>query len=160
MKVSKLSGYAAIATLALLILLTTVGLVFVVPAISQGLVTEFSEYANDRWAIQGLLSVPVALTAFTFAEIIYLLRLLNTSEILSDSAFKWVKLLAFTTLALAVSILMIFIWLMGKNTLPPAVAIVLIGSFLLAQAVSFVTFSLLGLLKKATRATQDLEGVI
>jgi hypothetical protein len=78
----------------------------------------------------------------------------------SKSVFKWVRRLAGTGLALAASIAAIGIWLSYKNTLPPLVFLILVGSFLLVTAVSLVTITLFGLLKRATSVSEELEGVI
>jgi hypothetical protein len=78
----------------------------------------------------------------------------------SVSAQKWVRLLSYNASALAVSFLVILVWLNLKNTLPPAVGIVLVVGFILPLAVALVTRTLLVLLKQATASSEELEGVI
>jgi hypothetical protein len=79
---------------------------------------------------------------------------------MSNNAYKWVKALTLTTFGLAVSLLAIILWLNSKNTLPPLVGAALVSGTLLALAVGFVTLTLASLLKRATTAVEELEGVI
>lgn len=131
-----------------------------VPALSHGINQEFEEFANDRWLIQGLITAPVIFGQILLLIIIFLLRRIRAEQMFSTSVYKWVRLLAVDALALAASFVTIFVWLNIKNTLPPAIGIVLLVAILLSLAVSLVTASLLGLLKKATDVSQELEGVI
>jgi len=147
-------------TLWTLVLFGLVGVTLVVPIVSDSLAKQFTEYSNERWTIQALLSGPVILGIFLILEILLLLKLAKSNEMFSKSVFKWVRLLAGTGLALAASIAAIGIWLSYKNTLPPFVFLILVGSFLLVAAVSLVTMTLFGLLKRATSVTEELEGVI
>lgn len=159
-KIARLAGTSAIIALALIIAFGLLGLLFVIPATTEGLVSTYSDYSGDQKVIQVLLSVPVALSIMIFSEIIFLLMRVGQNKMLTYAAFKWVRLLGYTAATLAVSFGALFGYLSFKNTLPPAVAIVILVLISFSLAVSLVTFSLLGLLRSATEAKLDLEGVI
>jgi hypothetical protein len=144
----------------LLVLFGILGLTLVAPLLSESLSGAYSEYANDRWTIQFLLSAPVFLGTVFILEVLFLLRLAYKNEMFSNSSFKWVRLLAGTGFALSASIVAIGGWLSVKNTLPPLLALVIAVSFLLVTATSLVTLSLFSLLKRATFVSDELEGVI
>ena len=110
--------------------------------------------------IQVLLSIPTFIAIIIFCEIIFLLVLVRQNKMLTYSTFKWVRLLGYSAFTLAASFGSLIGYLDYKNTLPPGVAIVIIVLILFSLAVSLVTFSLLGLLRTATEAKLDLEGVI
>jgi hypothetical protein len=147
-------------TLWVLVFFGIFGLTFLVPLVSESLSSQYGEYANDRWAIQALLSAPVFLGTVFILEVLYLLKLAHKDQMFSNNVFKWVRLLAGTGFVLSASIISIGIWLSAKNTLPPAVALILLTSFLLATAASLVTLTLFALLKRATYVSEELEGVI
>jgi hypothetical protein len=131
-----------------------------VPFLSSSLVTSYSEYANDFWIITGMLVIPVLLAEALLSIILVLLRRIRVDQMFSVSAQKWVRLLSYNAATLSVSFLVILVWLNLKNTLPPAVGIVLIVGFILPLAVALVTRTLLVLLKQATASSEELEGVI
>ena len=147
-------------TLWMLVLFGILGLTLVVPLISESLSVAYAEYASDRWTIQSLLSAPVFLGTVFIVEVLYLLKLAHRDQMFSNNVFKWVRLLAGTGFTLSASIVSIGIWLSAKNTLPPAVSLVILTSFLLATAASLVTLTLFALLKRATFVSEELEGVI
>ena len=157
---AKLAGATAVVALSVIAAIGVLGLVFVIPATAQELARTYSEYAGDRNTIQLLLSVPTAITIVIFGEIIYLLVLVSRGKMLSFSTFKWVRLLGYSAAILAVSFVGLFGYLNYKNTLPPSIALAICVLMLFSAAVSLVTFSLLGLLKSATEAKLDLDGVI
>ena len=161
MKVSErivfVSGCAA---LVLLQLIFALGWIYGAPALASGLQNEFSEYANDRGLIQFQISAPLVILQLILIEIIYLLWLVHRNRMFSPRVDKWVKLLVMTTLALSASFIAIGIWLSIKQTLPPIVLFGLMGCALGSFSVAMVTQSLLGLLRKATHVSQELEGVI
>ena len=133
---------------------------FIAPAISESLTRTYSEYANDRLVIQLLLTTPVVLGMLIVLAVLLLVRLVHKDQIMSMSAYKWVRALTLTAFGLAASLLAIILWLNSKNTLPPLVGAVLVTATLLALAVGFVTLTLTSLLKRATTAVEELEGVI
>lgn len=131
-----------------------------IPFVATALVKEFGEYASDFGTITTLLMIPDSLAIALLVVILVLLRRIRVDQIMTPSTYKWVRALTYVSAALALSFVAIFGWLIYKNTLPPSVAIVLILGVLLPLAVSLVTRTLLGLLQKATQATEELEGVI
>jgi xanthosine utilization system XapX-like protein len=78
----------------------------------------------------------------------------------SSTAQKWVRVLSYNAGALSASFAAILIWLNIKNTLPPIIGLVLLLGFFLPLAVALVTRTLLVLLKRATAASEELEGVV
>ncbi len=156
----KLTHLFGSAILWLLILLGLLAHVLVIPANAYALQDAYSEYANDALTIQILLSLPVLFAQLVLIEILYLLRLIHRNRMFTDQATSWVRALTVTAFLLAGSIGIIAAWLFNENTLLPIVGFVLLTSFLLASAVGLVVISLLGLLRRATQAAQELEGVI
>lgn len=156
-KATFVGGYGA---LTLLAFSGAIGLALFVPAISGGLAATYSEFANDQAVIAALLSAPVIAAELIIAEIMYLLWLVHKDRMFSARVYKWVQLLVATTLGLAGSFVAIQVWLSQKGTLPPFYLFALVILTLISIAVALVTRSLLGLLRKATSATEDLEGVI
>ena len=157
---NRLNRFAGYSSLGLLAAIGVLGLLAIVPTVAADLATSFSEYQGDQVLLTLMLGTPVAVFVLILIEVAYLLWLVNNDRILSPQVFKWVRLLSISSFALALSLLVIGLWLTTKNTLPPAVLFVLTSLILLAAAVGFVTRSLQGLLKKATDAAADLEGVI
>lgn len=131
-----------------------------VPFVASSLVSEYSEYANDFWVIAALLILPILLAESLLVIILVLLRRIRIDQMFSSMAQKWVLALSYNAGALSVSFLVLLSWLSFKNTLPPIIGlIVLIGVFL-PLAVALVTRTLLVLLKRATIANEELEGVV
>lgn len=159
-KQTKIASVGASVMLSLIVLFGILGLFLVIPSIAADLVGNYSEYSGDQALIQVLLSAPVVITIAVFGQVIALLRMLARNNMLSYSAFKWVKGLGYSAATLAVSFGALFSFLLWKNTMPPSIGIVIIVLILFSSAVSLVTFSLLGLLKSATETKLDLEGVI
>ena len=159
-KFEKLTYLLGSAILWLLILIGLVVLGLFIPANVSALQNSYQEYSGDGLTIQTLLSVPVLIGQLILFEVMYLIRLVHRNQMFTNRAFKWVQALTISAFALAGSIAVVAIWLANKNTLPPFVAIVLAVTFLLVLAVALVVISLLGLLKRATEASQELEGVI
>ena len=159
-KAARLANTSAITALALIIAFGILGLVFAIPATAAGLVRTYTDFSGDKDLIQILLSIPTAIAILIFCEIIFLLLLVSQNKMLTHSAYKWVRVLGYTTATLAVSFGLLFSYLSFKATLPPGIAIVILVLILFSLAVSLVTFSLLGLLRTATEAKLDLEGVI
>jgi hypothetical protein len=159
-KAAKVASTSAIVALTLIIAFGVLGLLVVIPATAADLVQTFSDYSGDQNLIQVLLSIPTFIAITIFCEIIFLLVLLGQNKMLTYSTFKWVRLLGYSAFTLAASFGSLIGYLEYKNTLPPGVAIVIIVLILFSLAVSLVTFSLLGLLRTATEAKLDLEGVI
>ena len=159
-KFEKLTYLLGSAILWLLILIGLVVLVLFIPVNVSALQNTYQEYSGDGLTIQILLSVPVLIGQLILFEVMYLIRLVHRNQMFTNRAFKWVQALTISAFALAGSIGVIAIWLSNKNTLPPFVLMVLAVSFLLVLAVALVVISLLGLLKRATEASQELEGVI
>jgi hypothetical protein len=155
-----MASASAIMALTLIITFGFLGLLFVIPATTTDLVQTYSDYSGDHILIQILLSAPTVIAIMILGEIIFLLLLVRQNKILKYSTFKWVLLLGYTSATLAASFGALFGYLNLKNTLPPGVAIVILALILLSLAVALVTFSLLGLLRSATEAKLDLEGVI
>ena len=156
-RLAVIGGFVTISISALLGILT---LAFVLPVWARGLAMSYSEYSSDHNSMLVLTSAPVAIFELIALEVAYLLWLVHRDRMFSARVFKWVNLLSVTFLALAGSFVAIGTWLAIKETLPPAVALVLAALSIVAAAVGLVTRSLLVLLRRATNATQELEGVI
>ena len=131
-----------------------------VPFVASSLVDEYNEYANDLGVITALLFIPILLAVSLLAIILVLLRRIRIDQIFSATAHKWVRALSYNSAFLSASFVVILIWLNIKNTLPPIVALVLLIGFFVPLAVALVTRTLLFLLKRATSASEELEGVV
>lgn len=140
--------------------LGVLGFTILIPAISAGLVNQFSEYSEDALTIQTLLTIPAVISTLVLIEVFILLGLISKKAMFTVSVYKWVRLLGLSTLLLSASISIVGVWLDFKNTLPPSVMFIILVGSLTALTVSLVTFSLLNLLKEAVAAKSELEGVI
>lgn len=159
MKLRKTIYVASHIVIWLLVAIALTGVTLVAPLMSTELAT-IPDYANDRWTIQFLISLPVVIGMAILLEVLYLLKLTYKNQMFTEQVFKWVRLLAGTCFGLAASCVSLGAWLSYKNTFPPGMLIVVTVSTLLAIAVALVTTSLLGLLRNATANANDLEGVI
>jgi hypothetical protein len=130
------------------------------PFLASTLASEYGEYAKDFWVITGLLLAPVFLAESLLVIILVLLRRIRIDQMFSSTAQKWVRVLSYNAGALSASFAAILIWLNIKNTLPPIIGLVLLLGFFLPLAVALVTRTLLVLLKRATAASEELEGVV
>jgi hypothetical protein len=131
-----------------------------VPFVAAEFVNEYNEYANDFWVIAGLLFIPILLAESLLAIILVLMRRIRVDQMFSAIAHKWVHALSFNAGALSASFVLILIWLNIKNTLPPIIGLILVIGVFAPLAVALVTRSLLVLLKRATHASGELEGVV
>ena len=131
-----------------------------VPFAASWLVSAYSEYTNDFWIITGMLLAPALLAESLLVIILVLLRRIRVDQMFSVAAHKWVRALSYNAAALSGTFAVILVWLNIKNTLPPIIGLVLLIGFFLPLAVALVTRTLLVLLKKATAASQELEGVV
>ena len=131
-----------------------------VPFIASTLVAEYSEYTNDFWVITGMLLAPTLLAQSLLIIILVLLRRIRVDQMFSVAAHRRVRALSYNAAALSATFAVILVWLNIKNTLPPIIGLVLIMGFFLPLAVALVTRTLLVLLKKATAASEELEGVV
>ncbi len=131
-----------------------------VPFVASSLVDGYNEYANDLGVITALLFIPILLAVSLLAIILVLLRRIRIDQIFSATAHKWVRALSYNAAFLSASFVVILIWLNIKNTLPPIVALVLLIGFFVPLAVALVTRTLQFLLKRATSASEELEGVV
>ena len=131
-----------------------------VPFAASWLVSEYSEYTNDFWIITGMLLAPALLAESLLVIILVLLRRIRVDQMFSVAAHKWVRALSYNAATLSGTFAVILVWLNIKNTLPPIIGLVLLIGFFLPLAVALVTRTLLVLLKKATAASEELEGVV
>ena len=155
----KLSHLGAISAIWVLMLLGVL-VAFAAPLVASEFVNEYNEYANDFWVIAGLLVIPILLAESLLAIILVLLRRIRVDEMFSPIAHKWVRALSYNAGALSASFVVILIWLNIKNTLPPIIGLVLLIGVFVPLAVGLVTGTLLVLLKRATYASEELEGVV
>jgi len=128
--------------------------------ITPRLVNYYDAFTNDYVITNLMFETPVLLTLSLLVIILILLRRIQTDQILSSTTNKWVK--AFTAIAGfgALHFVFIGIWASSKNSLHQPTTFILILLFIISLAVSLVAGSLLGLLKKATAANEELEGVV
>lgn len=158
-KTEKVIRIAAILTIWTLMLLGILVLI-AVPFGTAALVNQYSEYKNDFGVIVGMLFAPVVLAEALLGVILVLLRRIRVDQMFSVSAHRWVRGLAYIAAALSASFVVLLIWLNVKNTLPPAIGLILLVSFFVPLAVALVTRTLLVLLKQATAKSIELEGVV
>lgn len=131
-----------------------------VPFLAASLVEAHSEFANDFWGITGLLFLPIVFAESLLVIILVLLRRIRINQIFTATAHKWVLGLSSTAAGLSSSFVVILTWLNIKNTLPPIIGLVLLIGFFAPLAVALVTGALLFVLKRATFASEELEGVV
>lgn len=158
-KLEKAAHIGAISVIWMLMLLGAL-VSLALPLVASEFVDEYSEYANDFWVIAGLLIIPILLAESLLAIILVLLRRIRVDQMFSPTAHKWVSALSYNAGALSASVVVILIWLNVKNTLPPIIGLVLMVGVFVPLAVALVTRTLLVLLKRATYASEELEGVV
>lgn len=157
--VERATRFGAIVVIWALMLLGSVVLL-ATPLIASGLVDQYSDYEGHFWTITALLFAPAAAALTLLAIILVLLRRIRLEQLFSSSTNKWVQALSVVATVLSMSFAVIFGWLNFMNTMPPIIGAMLLIAFLLPLAVALVTRTLLGELKKATAATEELEGVV
>ena len=160
---NKMDGFVRVAAglvIWLLLALSVPVLLFVVPLLSVELASSYSEFSNEGLALMALIGTPVLLGQTFLGIVLLLLGRIRTDRMFSPKVNKWVRLLGWNAAALAVGFSAILSWFGAKNTLPPLVLLSLIVAILLSLAVALVTASLLGILQRATAATQELDAVI
>lgn len=150
-------GYVAIAGA---FVLGALSIALFLPVWADQLVQGNREYEDEGSVILVLTSAPVVLFEVISLEVAYLLWLIHRDRMFSTRVYKWINLLGATFMALAGSFVAIGAWLMVKETMPPAVALVLAALSIVAAAIGLVTRSLLVLLRRANIAHEELEGVI
>ena len=155
-KISHLGAISAIWVLMLIGVFVALALPFVASEFVNG----YDEYANDFWVIAGLLFIPVLLAESLLSIVLVLLRRIRVDQMFSAISHKWVRALSYNAGALSASFAVILIWLSLKNTLPPIIGLILVIGAVTPLAVALVTSSLLVLLKRATYASEELDGVV
>ena len=158
-KFEKLEHVGAVSAIWILILLGVL-VAILVPFLATELAHAYSAYTHDFWIIVLLLSTPVALAEIMLAIILILLNRIRADRIFSAAAHNWVRALSVIAAALSASFVAILIWLNMKNTLPPLLGIILMIGVFVPLAVAAVTKSMLSLLRRATKAREELEGVV
>lgn len=158
-RVEKLTRILSIIVIWVLMILG--GLLFLAtPLIASGLVDQYSDYAGDFWTITIMLAVPALAAISLLAIVLVLLRRIRIDAMFTTQTNGWVRALSYSAGVLSLSFAFIFGWLTMKNTLPPVIGAMLLIAFLLPLAVALVTRTLLGLLQRATAASEELEGVV
>lgn len=157
---SRVTAQAAQTVLWLLILIGLAGLVILVPALAGELTAEFSQYESDFVILVALLGLPVLIGLAILGLILVLLRRIRLDKMLAPATYGPIRWLVLASALLAGSFVLIGIWLIMKNTLPPVIAIVLAVFALVSLAVSLVTNVLFGLLKQAVAHSDELREVI
>jgi hypothetical protein len=150
----------AIFLLAFLILLGLLVLTFIVPVLSLELTESYEEYSGDGLAIQVLLSAIIITGLIILGFTCLLLVRIKNQKLFVPANEKWVALLTLSLFLFAGSFIALFLWLGQQNTMPPILAIGLLGAAILSAAVGFVTLSLLGALQRAIEQNLELESVI
>ena len=107
-----------------------------------------------------MLTVIVFAGQVSLGFISLLLSRIRGQKLVSETTLKWVKALATSLLAVAATFAFLLIWLTGKNTLPPSLAVFLLVAILASTTVAFVTLSLKGVLQSAIATQLEMDGVI
>ncbi len=150
----------AILLLAFLILLGLLMLIFTVPVLSIELTESYEEYSGDGLAIQALLSAIIITGQIILGFMCLLLLRIKKQKLFVPANEKWVALLTISLFLFGGSFVALFWWLGEQNTMPPILAIGLLGGAIVSAAFGFVTLSLLGALKRAIEQNLELESVI
>jgi len=154
------SHLAAKLVIWMLLILGSLGLVVLVPALAGELTSEFSEYRSDFIVLVLLLATPVSIGLAILTIILLLMRRIRLDKMLTSNSFGPIKALIIAISALAASFVLIVGWLSLKNTLPPVILIILAVLSLISLAVALVTNVLFGLLKQAVANSEELSEVI
>ena len=133
---------------------------FAIPQISQSLANTFTEYSSSQVLIQVMMSSLLAVGQVVLAIIWLLMRRVNRNQLLEEQSSNWVSALSAGSFTLGALFASLMGWLISKNTLPPFLAIGLLIAIAVSCIVGLVSASLNGVLKQATQAQLELEGVI
>lgn len=150
----------AIALLMFLLLLGFLMLIVIVPVLSNQMAEGYEEYSGDGLAIQVLLSSIIVTAQIILGITSFLLWRIKKQQLFVPANEKWVASMTLSLFLFAGSFIALFVWLGQQNTMPPILAIGLLGAAILSAAVGFVTLSLLGALKRAIEQNLELESVI
>lgn len=131
-----------------------------VPQVSLDLGRRYSEFSNQQSQIQLLLTLPILISIAVFLVVMHLQRLVHRDHMFSPSVYKWVRLIVVGALGLAGSFVVLIVWLTYRQALAPFFFLTLVALSVFCLAVAAVTSSLLGLLRRATLTSEELEGVV
>lgn len=156
----KLLTNLALAMIGLLVLVGLLLQVLIIPQLSRDLVSTYTEYSDQGFIIQVMLSSMVFVGQVIMVLIGLLLSKINSRRLLENRSNVFAQSLAISFTAISILTAILLIWLTSRNTLPPALAIALVITILVSSIAGLVTWSLTEVLKEATKARVELERVI
>jgi MFS family permease len=156
----KLLTNLALGMIGLLVLVGLLLQVLVIPQLSRDLASTYTEYSDQGFIIQVMLSSMVFVGQVIMVLIGLLLSKINSRRLLENRSNAFAQSLAISFAAISVLTAVLLIWLTSRNTLPPALAIALVITILVSSIAGLVTWSLTEVLKEATKARVELERVI
>jgi len=136
------------------------GIFILIPVLSAELSDQYVEYRGDKISIQLILSFLTACIVAVTVIIALLLRKVKQGNLLRESSKPEVRALSITFFTLAISIIILFVWLSNQNTMPPGLVLILFGGFAVSVAAGLTTRSLSGVLVEAISNREELEEVI
>lgn len=160
MSIRKLFSNLALGMISLLLLVGFLLEFLVIPELSRDLSTTYTEYSDQGALIQLMLSSMVVVGQVSIVLIALLLSKITNHRLLEKRSTAFAQGLAMSFAALSILTASLLMWLISRNTLPPALAIALVISILVTAIAGLVTWSLTEVLKEATHARVELESVI
>lgn len=160
MVIRKLFTNLALVMIGLLVLVGLLIEVLIIPQLSQELSSTYTEYSDHEFFIQVILSSMVFIGQVSMVLIGLLLSKINSRRLLENRSTAFAQGLAISFAAISILTFALLIWLISRNTLPPALAITLVISILITSIAGLVIWSLTDVLKEATKARVELESVI
>ena len=160
MTIRKLFTNLALGMIGALVLVGFLLEFLVIPELSRDLASTYSEYSDQGFEIQLMLSSVIFVGQISMVLIGLLLSKVHHQRLLEKRSPAYAQGLAISFAAISILTATLLMWLISRNTLPPALAIVLLISILGTSLAGLVTWSLTEVLKEATKARFELERVI
>jgi hypothetical protein len=160
MTIRKLAANLALGMIWMLVLVGFLLEFLVIPELSRQLSSTYTEYSDQGFEIQLMLTSIVFVGQVSMILIAFLLSRILSHRLLEKRSNAYAQWLASSFVAISILTATLLMWLISRNTLPPALGIALAVSILVAAIAGLITWSLTGVLKEATKARVELESVI
>lgn len=131
-----------------------------IPEYAIDLQSRYIEYRGQALTIGLLLEALVILGQGALILIALLLHRIKNRSLLNSDGMGLAHKLSYVLGLLGIAFLVLFFWLLTRNTMPPFVAITLWTGSLLAFTAALATKALVNVLQDSINNRDDLEGVI
>jgi uncharacterized membrane protein len=154
------SSTFAVTLLTLLIMVGVFAEVIVIPVNANGLAARYSEFRGDAPIIDAFLTGIVVFGQAALVLIILLLRRIADHDLLTETASRTVGVLMWMLLGFGATFLVLLLWLMAQNALPPLVGIIICAGILVSCSAALIVRTLREVLAEAIHNKKELQAVI